>query len=125
MNKIYLTILVTLLCSISFSATIKNAKYDTTTKDVILDVVYSGGCGTHRFYLKPLGCFETMPVQCRAELIDESNDPCEALISNTIRLDISAYYNLGDQYYQDASLTILGDFDANIGKCSEATVELK
>lgn len=56
-----------------------------------LDVRYGGGCRDHRFALLIDPAFmESFPVQVAARLAhDADGDPCRALLTRTVRFDLS------------------------------------
>jgi hypothetical protein len=112
------------LCSFSsFAATVHRANIDASGKNILISISYAGGCKKHTFSLKMGGCLESFPVQCSAVLVDKGNgDPCEAIVSQTIAMNI-AKYRLDESYYAGGSLTITGDRDMS-GKPSSATVKL-
>ncbi len=107
------------------AATVHSAKLDKTKKNILVEISYSGGCKTHKFNLKMGACLETYPVTCSAELKETTvggPDLCEALVGETVTLNLSQY-RLDEAYYAGGSLTITGDNDAN-GKPSSAIVVL-
>lgn len=107
------------------AAEIKAAKLDASKKNILVDVVYGGGCKKHVFTLDVGGCLESMPVQCSAKLVHKTiggPDLCEALISETVVLSLKKY-GLDDSYYAGGKLTITGDRGFT-GEPSSATVRL-
>lgn len=122
MKKLFSILILGTITTQSFGATVKLAKLDSSKKNILIDVVYSGGCGKHDFTLKLEGCAESFPVQCSAQLIEKTDDFCEALISSTVVISLEEY-KLNDSYYERASLKITGDKDET-GKSSSATVRL-
>lgn len=72
------------------SLRIVDGKYNAETGKVDLDITY-GGCKEHAFELK-MGdvCAESIPAYCSAKLVHTkgADDFCEALISETISLDV-------------------------------------
>lgn len=110
-----------LLSSFStFAAQVVSAKLDANEENILLNVRYGGGCKKHVFTIQLQGCAESMPVQCRAKLIEKTEggfDGCEALISQTVVINLKAA-GLDEEYYQEGSLTITGAND------SKATVRL-
>lgn len=123
MKNLFTIAVLSLLTSQSFGAIVKAAKLDATGKNIMIDVAYAGGCGKHEFFLKMGGCFETYPVRCSAELIEKTDDTCEALIGNTVKISL-AKYKLNDSYFKSGSLTITGDKDWQTNKASQVTVKL-
>lgn len=107
----------------AFSATVKSAKLDAANQNILIDVVYGGGCGQHQFSLKVGGCLESYPVQCTAVLEHKTNDMCEALIYETVVINLKQA-GLNNPYYSEGWLTIQGDLDFTTNKLSEATVRL-
>jgi hypothetical protein len=111
------------MASQSFSATVKSAKLDDAKKNILIDVMYGGGCGKHDFSLQVNSCMESYPVQCSAQLVHVTNDHCEALIHTTVVIPL-AQYKLDTQYFKQGSLQILGDVDWQTNKASSAVVRL-
>lgn len=123
MKKAFLIAIISLINSHSFAAIVKSAKLDASEKNILIDVVYGGGCAKHDFALKLDGCYESYPVQCEAKLVDQTVDYCEALVSDTVVIPL-AKYGLNDSYYQHGSLTITGDIDWQTKKPSSVKVTL-
>lgn len=122
--KILLTLAaMSLVASQSFGATVVSARLDSSNKNILIDVVYGGGCGDHDFSLRYGPCLETFPVQCSAELVHKTNDTCEALIQNTVMISLEKE-GLTDPYFEKAALTITGDKDWRTSKPSQVTVRL-
>lgn len=120
-----LALIFALTSSGAFAATVHSAKLDKNKKNILVEVSYSGGCKTHKFALKVGSCLETYPVRCSAELKETTvggPDLCEALVGETVTLNLSQY-RLDEAYYAGGSLTITGDRDMN-GNPSTATVVL-
>ncbi len=95
----------------SFAATVHSAKLDASKKNILVDVSYGGGCKKHTFSLKLVTCQETYPVTCIANLVEKVEggfDACEAIISETVTLEL-AKYRLDEAYYARGTLIILGD----------------
>lgn len=99
------------------AAEVISAKLDGSKKNILVEVRHGGGCGEHDYSLQLKGCFESMPVQCQAELIHKTNDFCEALLHRTAVINLEASGIKGD-YYSGGSLTISG------ANGSKATIEL-
>lgn len=123
MKKLLSIALLTLMASHSFAAEIKAARIDAAKENILIDVVYGGGCGKHDFSLKIEGCMESYPVQCRAQLVHVSQDFCEAIIHTTIAIPLAAN-DLLNGYYNKGSLEIVGDVDWQTKKASSAVVRL-
>jgi len=123
MKKILVIGFISLIGANAFGAMIKSAKLDAENEYILIDVTYGGGCGDHKFSLKARSCFETAPVQCKANLIEDTHDPCEALISGTVVIPLQKY-GFTDPYYKDGTLTITGDKDWQTNQPSAATVRL-
>ena len=123
MKVLILSALVTLFSVQSFGAVIRSAKLDASKKNILIDVTYGGGCGKHDFTLEVHGCAETFPVQCQADLVEKTNDMCEALVGTTVVLSI-AEAKVNTRYYEGGNLTILGDQNWQTKKRSSATVIL-
>ncbi len=115
-NFVTMTIL-SLLTSQAFAATVVSTRLDAKQENILIDVVYGGGCGEHKFSLSVGACMESEPAQCPADLIHETNDSCRMLIRKTV---VFPLVDLGfsDVYYRGASLTIFGD------ESSAATLQL-
>jgi len=63
-----------------------------------VDVSYSGGCATHEFMgLVESAVMESSPVQMSGRIAhDGRNDPCDAVVSGSIALDLTPLR----EYYQ-------------------------
>lgn len=123
MSKFLLGVFLTFISLQSFSATVKSVELDEQKENLLIGVVYGGGCGNHEFSLKLGSCLETYPVQCSAELIEQTDDTCEALIYNTITIPLSKY-NLSDSYFKGGTLRITGDLDWKTNQPSQASIQL-
>lgn len=123
MKKLLSIVLLSLFASQSFAAEVIGARLDKAKENILIDVVYGGGCGKHDFSLKLEGCYESYPVQCEAQLVHVSQDFCEAMIRETVVIPLSAHGFLGS-YYKKGSLTIKGDVSWKTQKPSFATVTL-
>ncbi len=109
----------------SFAATVHSAKLDASKKNILVDVSYGGGCKKHSFSLKIFTCQESYPVTCFANLIEKVEggfDACEAIISETVTLEL-AKYRLDEAYYSRGTLLILGDNNID-GKPSVTAIGL-
>ena len=91
---------------------IRDARIDSTGKNLLLDVTYGGGCGEHDFSLELQGCAESFPAQCTAKLIHRTQDFCEALISKTVTVNL-AQNGIKGSYYSEASLQVYVDMNGN------------
>lgn len=62
---------------------------------LFVDVTYGGGCADHHFEAEWDGSFmESLPEQVLLDVFQyPSGDPCDALISETLRFDVSAIRN--------------------------------
>lgn len=71
--------------------TITNAKI--FGNKLFLDITYSGGCAWHKFEcVGSMAVMKSMPPQRSIRLIhDNDNDTCEAIVNQTIEIDISAF----------------------------------
>ena len=112
-----------MIASQSYAATIRGARLDSSKRNVLVDVTYGGGCGKHEFSLDVNFCTQTHPVSCEAELVHQTEDACEALISKTVIINLKQY-KLNSPYYSKGLLTIKGDLNWQQKKPSEATVLL-
>ncbi|CAF4002302.1 unnamed protein product [Rotaria sp. Silwood1] len=91
---------------------IQDARYNTTTKAIEINLTYGGGCTEHKFHLKIGICLERYPVQCDAKLIDlTTNDFCDAFIHRKISISIHEA-GLDNDYYKGASIEIQGAGDS-------------
>lgn len=88
--------------------TVTDAKITTDQKGIEISVGHAGGCGKHNYALKMGKCLETRVVQCTAQLIHMTNDPCEALLQRHPVITFKEA-GLNKAYYSKASLTIEGD----------------
>jgi hypothetical protein len=123
MKKAFVLVTTLLLSANSFAAVVKSAQLDASKKNIVLEVTYSGGCGPHEFSLALQGCAETFPVQCQAQLIEKTEDFCEALVATSVVISL-AEASLTDSYYQNGSLSITGDKDWETGNPSRVNVRL-
>jgi hypothetical protein len=112
-------VLTLALCAPLFSqaaraADVVDARVDERAGTIEIDVRYGGGCKEHNFKLEVgNACAESMPVQCRAKLVDlTSGDFCEALVGKTVVFSIKKL-GLDTDYFRGASLTITGDRDSS------------
>lgn len=117
MEKIFSSLLIftfTVFTSFtSFAAAVKKASIDERGENIILDVQYAGGCGSHEFSLQINRCLESFPVQCEALLIEDTKDSCKALISTTVAINLKTE-GLDGAYYEQAYLTIKGDKNTSV-----------
>lgn len=108
------------------AAQVVGAKLDASKKNILVDVIYAGGCKIHTFSLLPdLRCLGSHPLQCNARLMEEiegGSDTCEAIIHDTAVIGL-AEAGLDNPYYQGATLTIRGARSFT-GKDTSASVEL-
>lgn len=123
MKKLTVSLILSLMATQAFGAIVRSARLDASKNYILIDVTYIGGCSQHDFSLKLGSCLETFPVQCSAELIEKTDDQCEALIANTAVIPLDQYH-LNDGYFKGASLKITGDLDWQTKKASQATVTL-
>ena len=115
MKSVLSLFFVTLLASETFAATIRAARIDDSGRNILIDVTYGGGCGKHDFSLKLHACLESYPVQCSADLIEKTNDVCEALVSSQVSINLHQY-GLDDRYFSRGTLKITGDQDLKLKK---------
>lgn len=98
----------------SLAAEVQEARVNSETGIIEVDVSYGGGCQEHSFQLEIGMCLESHPVQCFAELKHNSNgDTCEAYLGQTLEFSM-ADYGLNDSYYLGGSLTIVGDNNSRV-----------
>lgn len=121
--KSTLLVILSLLAVNAFGASIKSAGLDAENKNILINVTYGGGCGKHDFSLKLKGCAESAPVQCQADLIEQTDDHCEALLSRTVVISLENA-GLTESYYKNGTLTIFGDLDWQTNQKTKATVKL-
>lgn len=123
----FLILLTAFLSFEAFSASVKSAKIDSAGENILVDVVYGGGCKVHKFSLKidPY-CLESYPVQCSARLVEEivggGEDYCQAIIHTTAVINLEKH-GLNDRYFNGAELTIRGDRGFN-GQNTSVSVQL-
>lgn len=101
---------MSILSTNAFAVEVHSVRLDANQENLLIDVSYGGGCvKPHKFELKMGGCFESMPVQCNAQLIDRTTgDFCEAIVSDTAVINLKKVGITGG-YYENGSLTIKGD----------------
>ena len=64
---------------------------------LLLNVNYAGGCGVSEFQLFSTGeIMETEPPSLALKLGFNSNDPCEALITESMQFDLNAIQSLAE-----------------------------
>lgn len=106
------------------AAKVVGAKLDASQRNILVDVVHGGGCGTHDYRLEVNpSCLESYPVQCTAKLVHISDDICEALLFKTAVFSLDEL-GLTDAYYSGASLRITGSKDWETGLLSSKVVVL-
>lgn len=101
------TVLITLAQTTAFAIEVSNARLDGAKKNILIDVVHGGGCGDHEYSLRIEQCLESMPVQCTATLVHQTNDFCEALLHRTATINL-ADSGLNEDYFSNGSLVIKG-----------------
>jgi hypothetical protein len=104
------------------AAIVRSAQISKDKKEILIGVTYYGDCGKHLFDLEVGACEESFPVQCRAELIEYTDDECTQKINQTIRISLDEK-KLNTPYYSKGFLTITGDNYAP-KKPSSARVQL-
>jgi hypothetical protein len=122
-KKLLAVVAITVVTSTTFAAKVRSARLDQSKQNILIDVTYGGGCGEHKFTLKVGGCLESAPVQCGAQLIEETDDYCEGLIGETISISLQEA-GLTGAYYSNASLTIFGDLDSTGNERTQANITL-
>lgn len=94
------------------AAQILSAQLDSDQRNLLVDVVYSGGCKRHLFKLRMHDeCLETYPVQCSADLIEEiegGEDSCQSIIRHQAVFGLKRH-KLHDEYFRGAKLTIFSN----------------
>lgn len=79
-------------------------------KDTLeIDIIYSGGCGEHDFYLISKENFmESDPVQIHCVLSHkDNNDPCDSIVSDRLLIDLTPLKEKWQQEYQSESGRII------------------
>lgn len=82
---------------------VNSAKLDSSGENLLLNISHSGGCGEHKYSLKSEFCMETYPVKCPVQVMDETDDMCEAYITKDISLNLAEAGFSGD-YFSQATL---------------------
>ena len=84
-------------------------------EDGLLGIVvsYGGGCGNHywQLYMSPSSFFESFPVQANLYLYHYDDDPCKAIVTTTVRYDISPITDLYFEMYGRHDPIILNIYD--------------
>ncbi|MCK4632261.1 MAG: hypothetical protein KAT79_03260 [candidate division Zixibacteria bacterium] len=80
---------------------------------LVITVSYGGGCGNHywQLYMSPSSFFESFPVQANLYLYHYDDDPCKALVTTTVRFDISPITDLYFEMYDREDPIILNIYD--------------
>jgi hypothetical protein len=78
-----------------------------------LDITFGGGCAEHAFaLLVDPAMMESHPVQMRGSLAhDAHGDPCRALLSRTLVIDLGPVKDLWRRSYQRQSGTVILNID--------------
>lgn len=121
----FITLMFALSSLPTFAASIHSAKLDATQENLLIDVSYGGGCRKHEFSVRVYMCGESFPLSCNAKLVEKIEggaDHCEAIISETVKINLKAN-DLADDFYRDAVITIEGDRNYR-GETTSATVRL-
>ncbi len=95
-----------------YGAVVLDGFYDQENDELTLDIVYSGGCVEHDFYVLPdTACMESFPMQQNARLIDEGEeDPCDGIIYTTGSFSLAD----NEDFCRPAYLTIYGDNNSSV-----------
>lgn len=84
------TIIATLLTIFTIQASaaqILSGTYDPSADNIVLDVVYQGGCKEHVFQVRIEMCNRATPASCVAQLVDQTEDDvCRGFVQKTIRI---------------------------------------
>src|SRR5690606_15798388 len=91
---------------------IERLSSDIEGHSLTLELRHAGGCGEHDFNLHTALPFrESQPLQIDASLTHDTEDSCEALITNTVVVDLQPLAEIYRQQYQSTSGEIyIGDF---------------
>ncbi len=78
-----------------------------------ITISYGGGCGNHywQLYMSPSSFFESFPVQANLYLYHYDDDPCKAIVTTTVRFDISSITDLYFEMYDRHDPIILNIYD--------------
>jgi len=114
MKNVFLALAISFFAAQTFAAEVLKVKVDETGKNLLIDVMYGGGCLEHTFEVQMRqGCARSMPAQCHGTLVDTTNgfDACEALVGKTVTVSIES---LGVSMYNRPLVTIMGDRDSAV-----------
>lgn len=110
MRHSFFSIFLSLASFEAFSASIERVQFDTSSRDITIDVVYGGGCKEHKFDVKPVsGCLESRPAICKLELVEtvvDGPDLCEAVVARTLVFNADDLGIVG-AYYDEALITVV------------------
>lgn len=116
MKKMLIMAAMTVVASLSQARVyVKSATLAEDNKNVVVQVLYSGGCSKHHFSLEIAGRSEINPLEIQASIKEISFDKCRLTIPGTL------VFNLGEHKLNKlmfSSLNIKGDL------ASEAIVSL-
>ena len=91
-------------------------------RTLLVDVSHSGGCAEHGYqlYMSPASFDESAPVQASLWLQHEDNDdPCDGIMSETLRFDLSPVLDLHRELYgrdDEVILNVYGFFEGEPGE---------
>ena len=109
--KTLIATVLTLLSINAFAAEITGGMYDKSSDDIVLNVVYQGGCKDHNFEIKIEMCNRAVPATCTAKLVDRTEDDvCRGFVQKTVR--ISAEKALGSMSIDE--LLIKADNESSV-----------
>lgn len=67
------------------AAEIQSGHYEKESDNIVLNVVYQGGCKEHVFKIKLNQCNRAMPATCKATLVDNTEDDvCRGFVQKTV-----------------------------------------
>jgi hypothetical protein len=114
MKKILLTISLILMNSSAFAAKVTDVELDEERNIIMLVGYYSGGLAAHDFSLEDKGCFETEPLDCEFQLIDNRNgDTGEALVPMNVSFTLESL-GLNTKRFSRAMISISGDGNSKV-----------
>ncbi|CAF1216143.1 unnamed protein product [Rotaria sp. Silwood1] len=91
-----------------------DGRYNAETKNIEINVGYTGGCAEHKFKLMLSTARKIFPGRHDVELIDfTTNDYCDALIQRKILIGLYEA-GLDDSYFVGSSIMIHGDKNSKV-----------
>jgi hypothetical protein len=84
--KTLLLSLITLTSVQAFSAEVVSGGYDYRSDNIVVEVVYQGGCKDHNLQLRLNMCNRSLPMSCVVDLVDNTEDDvCRGVLQKTFR----------------------------------------